>query len=154
MNVTIVDVLAMLIKFRIIHYLMRKTKISFNFLCLCTVVDYRRRLTLLFFPGSGVSSSLIGGGGAIFIYSYSALLIYFQTILFMVCEHEIMKIAPPPPQINALATPLVLRIHIVMRYITVQKHAKWKCIFKIIFEGFKSRISVLKFKDIIYAGSL
>ena len=50
----------------------------------------------------GAGRSIIGGG-AMFIYSCSAQLISFEiviyilnSIVFTVCEHEYMNVAPPP----------------------------------------------------------
>ena len=63
----------------------------------------------------GVTRALIWGGGCIFIYSCSARRISFEMNLISKeirrAEHEYMNIHPPPP-INALVTPLLLRYYI------------------------------------------
>ena len=43
---------------------------------------------------SGVTNSIIWGGGAILIYSCSVLLILLKSIVFKVCEQEYMNIGP------------------------------------------------------------
>ena len=54
---------------------------------------------------SRVANSIIKGGN-IFMYLCSALLL--KSIVFMVCEHECMNIAPPPNYRVCLATDCIL----------------------------------------------
>ena len=58
-----------------------------------------------------VASSIIGGGGGhIFIYSYSAQLVYFEIDCFYGLRTRIYEFVPPPPNYR-LATGLIQTYH-------------------------------------------